>query len=70
MPNVTNVTTTGAMEDWLVVELTESSAASDEQVKARILDTLVRAEIPVLSFGAEGGRLQDVFLQLTEEVTA
>jgi ABC-2 type transport system ATP-binding protein len=70
MPNVTNVTTTGAMEDWLVVELTESSSATDEQVKARILDALVRAEIPVLSFGAEGGRLQDVFLQLTEEVPA
>jgi ABC-2 type transport system ATP-binding protein len=70
MPNVTHVTTTGAMEDWLVVELTESSSAADEQVKARILDALVRAEIPVLSFGAEGGRLQDVFLQLTEEVTA
>jgi ABC-2 type transport system ATP-binding protein len=70
LPNITKVTITGTMEDWLVVELADSVSTEDEQVKASIVDALVRAEIPVLSFGVGGGRLQDVFLQLTEEVTA
>ncbi len=34
-------------------------------VTNRILDALIRAEIPILSFEAAGGRLQNVFLQLT-----
>ena len=70
LPNVTNVTITGTTETWLVVELADSASTEDEQIKASIVDALVRAEIPVLSFGVGGGRLQDVFLQLTEEVTA
>ena len=30
-----------------------------------ILDTLIRAGIPILGFEPQGGRLQDVFLDLT-----
>jgi len=33
----------------------------------KILGALIRAKIPILSFGPEGGRLQDIFLHLTEE---
>jgi hypothetical protein len=29
---------------------------------------LIRAKIPILRFEVEGGRLQDVFLHLTEDV--
>ncbi|OBQ89751.1 hypothetical protein A9K66_17430 [Mesorhizobium sp. AA23] len=32
-----------------------------------IPNVLIRAEMPILAFEAEGGRLQNVFLQLTEE---
>jgi ABC-2 type transport system ATP-binding protein len=37
--------------------------------KNDILNTLLRANIPVLHFEAENGRLQDVFFQLTESPT-
>lgn len=69
LPNVMKATTTSEMGGWLRVELTDLSDgnSSDEyQVKNRILSALIGAEIPVLSFEAEGGRLQDVFLHLTE----
>jgi ABC-2 type transport system ATP-binding protein len=49
---------------WLRVELDEISTNGDV-INNRILETLIRTGIPVLSFDPEGGRLQDVFLQLT-----
>jgi hypothetical protein len=52
------------------VELKEGRkdvSAENHQVNNKILGALIRAKIPVLSFGADGGRLQDVFLQLTDE---
>jgi hypothetical protein len=52
------------MQGWIRVELDEA-AADDAHVNNRVLETLLRAEIPILSFEPEGGRLQDVFLQLT-----
>jgi len=70
MPNVMQVTPTGETAGWLRVELTapaNGTSAEEQHVNNRILEALIRAEIPILSFGAEGGRLQDVFLQLTEE---
>ena len=70
MPSVMQVTPTGETAGWLRVELTvpaNGTLAEEHHVNNRILEALIRAEIPILSFGAEGGRLQDVFLQLTEE---
>jgi len=70
LPNVRQVTTTGEMAGWLKVELvdsTDGTSAENYRVNNQILEALIRAEIPILSFGAEGGRLQDVFLHLTEE---
>lgn len=55
---------------WLMIELTRALEEDEEgnaQQKTEILNALVRAEIPVRSFEAESGRLQDVFFQLTEE---
>jgi hypothetical protein len=37
----------------------------DQQINNQLLDALIRAGIPVLSYEPEGGRLQDVFLHLT-----
>lgn len=60
---VRKVTAAGGMPGWLRVEFEES--ADDRHINNRILDALLRADIPVLSLEPEGGRLQDVFLQLT-----
>jgi ABC-2 type transport system ATP-binding protein len=68
--NVLKVTPTGEMTGWLRADLAApAGAASSENhhVNNRILEALIRAGIPVLSFEGEGGRLQDVFLNLTAE---
>lgn len=69
MPNVMKVTPTGEIAGWLRVELVnpDGTPAEDYHVNNRILEALIHAEIPILRFEAEGGRLQDVFLHLTEE---
>jgi hypothetical protein len=36
------------------------------QISNRVLEAVMGAEIPVLGFETEGGRLQDAFLHLTE----
>jgi ABC-2 type transport system ATP-binding protein len=64
IPSVRRVAPASAMQGWIRVELDES-AAEDVHINNRVLETLLRAEIPILSFEPEGGRLQDVFLQLT-----
>jgi ABC-2 type transport system ATP-binding protein len=69
LPNVLKVGPTGQMGGWLGVEInhTGEEAADEDRNRNNILEALIRAGIPILSFEAEGGRLQDVFLQLTEE---
>jgi ABC-2 type transport system ATP-binding protein len=42
-----------------------ANEAEGNHMSNRILDALIRAEITVLSFEPEGGRLQDVFLNVT-----
>jgi ABC-2 type transport system ATP-binding protein len=71
LPIVKQVTPTGENAGWLKVELAEpSNGTTNEEhyLNNRLLEALIRADIPILGFGAEGGRLQDVFLHLTEEV--
>jgi ABC-2 type transport system ATP-binding protein len=61
---------TPADENALLVEFEDSAsgnAAENPYLNNRILDALIRAEIPILSLEAERSRLQDVFLHLTEE---
>jgi ABC-2 type transport system ATP-binding protein len=68
--NVIKVTPTGEMAGWLRVELVDRADGTAEEIyhlNNGILEALICAEIPILSFEAEGGRLQDVFLDLTEE---
>jgi ABC-2 type transport system ATP-binding protein len=67
--DVKGVTPTDEISGWLRVELADTAdLATDSYINNRILESLIRAEIPIIGFEAEGGRLQDVFLQLTEEV--
>ena len=70
MPDIKQATPTDETTGWLGVELAGSpngSSAEEHRVKNGILETLIRADVPILSFEAGGGRLQDVFLQLTAE---
>jgi ABC-2 type transport system ATP-binding protein len=69
-PSTQKVMPIGNLPDWLEVTLDEAATRTtpdEHRTKNQMLDALLRAEIPILNFGAEGGRLQDVFLQLTEE---
>ena len=64
VPTVYSAAATGADGSWLRVEL---AGPADGGVNNTVLSALTSAEIPVLSFEAERGRLHDVFLQLTTE---
>ncbi|MDG4920166.1 hypothetical protein P9217_19395 [Mesorhizobium sp. WSM4989] len=53
---------------WLRVELLDpTKTPPSRQLNNEIPNVLIRAEMPILAFEPESGRLQDVFLQLTEE---
>jgi ABC-2 type transport system ATP-binding protein len=70
MPNISDVAPVGELEGWLRLELvgaTSGDPANVHQINNKILSALIRAKIPILGFEVEGGRLQDVFLHLTEE---
>jgi ABC-2 type transport system ATP-binding protein len=64
---VRKVTATGGDGTWLRVELLPSAGGASNNV---VLAALARADIPILSFEAERGRLQDAFLHLTEAARA
>jgi len=49
---------------WLRVDVVDD-AGGENHVNNRILDSLIRGGIPILGFEPQGGRLQDVFLDLT-----
>lgn len=69
VPSVSKVTPGGEASGWLRVELVaqgDGISSDDYHANNRILEALIRAEIPIRSFEAEGGRLQDVFLHLTQ----
>jgi ABC-2 type transport system ATP-binding protein len=60
----------GNVEGELHVDLvagTDLPASEADEVTNEILDTLVRAGIPVSGFEVEGGHLQDAFMRLTDE---
>lgn len=62
---VTGVISDNGSTGWLKVDAPD---LSDGLTSNRILGALIRAKIPVLAFeSGSGGRLQDVFLQLTQE---
>jgi ABC-2 type transport system ATP-binding protein len=70
VPDVARVVPTEEASGCLQLELNESANSNGRegrQVNNTILDALIRAEIPILRFEAEGGRLQEAFLHLTEQ---
>ena len=70
LPNIMNVTPVGELEGWLRMEVVppnDGELSTAYQFNNKILSALIRAKVPILGFEVEGGRLQDVFLHLTEE---
>ena len=68
MPHIMNVRPLRELEGWLRLELLGvDNGDRAYQINNKILRALIRAKIPILAFEVEGGRLQDVFFQLTEE---
>jgi ABC-2 type transport system ATP-binding protein len=65
LPMVKNVSAAVGAPGSLRVELNGESWDGANHITNKILETLIRAGIPILSFEPEGGRLQDVFLNLT-----
>jgi ABC-2 type transport system ATP-binding protein len=71
MPDIMRVTPTGQAAGWLrleIADLARETSLKNGHFNNQILDALIRAQIPILGFEAGGGRLQDVFLQITAEV--
>ncbi|MCA9956956.1 MAG: ABC transporter ATP-binding protein [Anaerolineales bacterium] len=67
LPEVTAVTSHNGKDGWLDIHLAEDVAW--DQLN-QLLANLIAADIPILHFEGENGRLQDVFFQLTEEANA
>jgi ABC-2 type transport system ATP-binding protein len=65
LPTVKKVSPAAGAPGSLRVELDEGALDGGNHINNQILETLIRAGIPILSFEPEGGRLQDVFLNLT-----
>jgi len=55
---------------WVSVQVGSSAASATDADRNRVLETLIASGIPILGFEVAGGRLQDVFLQLTAEAIA
>ena len=64
LPVVRRVVTGTGQPGWLRVEVHEAGPEGNH-VNNGILDRLIRAGMPILGFEPQGGRLQDVFLDLT-----
>jgi ABC-2 type transport system ATP-binding protein len=67
---IKSVSSVGEIEGLLRIELMEPAngdVSKVYQINNQILGALIRTKIPILGFEIEGGKLQDVFMHLTEE---
>lgn len=70
VPHVKTVTVTDELTGLIAVELqADETEASGSEPPARnaLVEALLRADVPIVSFGYAGNRLQDLFLQVTDE---
>jgi ABC-2 type transport system ATP-binding protein len=70
LPEILEATSQGEVDGWLRVELMDvpdGNLSLHGQINSRVLKALLSAKIPIINFETQGGRLQDVFLRLTEE---
>jgi len=69
-PRVERVTVTDELSGQLAVELAalaDDATPPGPLARNALLQALIRAKVPVVSFGFAGNRLQDLFLQVTDE---
>jgi hypothetical protein len=56
---------------WLTIQIAGANGSSPlDADRNRLLNALIRADVPILGFEIAGARLQDVFLRLTAESIA
>jgi ABC-2 type transport system ATP-binding protein len=70
LPEILKATSQGEVEGWLRIELMDvpnGDLFDCIQINDGVLKALLSERIPIINFEAQGGRLQDVFLRLTEE---
>lgn len=70
LPEVKQATSTDELTGRLAVELSGSAEGvgpEDSTARNRLLAALLEVDVPVVSFGLAGNRLQDLFLQVTDE---
>jgi len=70
IPSILSVDPINETEGLLRIRIAEpidSKIADPYLINNKVLSALIHAKIPILRFEAEGGKLQDVFLQLTED---
>jgi ABC-2 type transport system ATP-binding protein len=70
-PGVMSATSTDAISGWVQIEVPDpahGTSMEENYLNNGILQALIGAGIPILGFEAAGGRLQDVFLKVTEKV--
>lgn len=68
MPNILRVTDLSETEGWLELELIPANGNSLNAYQAnKMLSALIRAKIPIMSFGPKNGRPHDVFANLSSD---
>ncbi len=69
LPGIESAVLDEESSGWLDVKLhaPNGSDPQESQVRNDLLETLIRADVPILGFDTGGGRLEDVFLRLTAE---
>ncbi len=69
LPGVMSATSTDVTAGWIRVEVPDPGPGpTDNNANNRIVEAVIDAGIPILGLETAGGRLQDVFLQITEQV--
>ncbi|HET9908943.1 MAG TPA: ABC transporter ATP-binding protein [Anaerolineales bacterium] len=71
IPHIIKIAPIGGLTGYMQLETVgadNSNSTHIYQINNNILTMLIKAKIPVLRFEVEGGRLEDVFLHLTEDV--
>ena len=71
VPGVISASSADATAGWIRIEIPDpghGASSGENHANNRILEALIGAGIPVLGFEAAGGRLQEVFLKITEQV--
>lgn len=71
IPHIINIAPSGGLVGSMQLEIVgagNGNSTQVQQINNKILTMLIRAKIPILRYEVEGGRLEDVFLHLTEDV--